>query len=179
LVRQTSYSINYISKYLGQNKHNNFKLGTPDTVEIVGRFMISAVVCRVIVAYELAGQKIAARKYAAYEQTKGPENTQETPPNHPSASETENMLSSSLPRLASPDEDSRTAESGHRSSVELSYLNEQSTTSPTAVVANPFHPEEGRTRASPELGHASRSPNAAPAVTKALSTKPLARTEGV
>jgi hypothetical protein len=170
----------YISKYLGQNQPNNFKLGTPDTLEIVGRFMISAVICRVIVAYELAGQKIAAREYAAYEQTKGPENTQETQPNHPSASDTENMLSSSLPRLASPDEDSRTAESEHRSSVELRYLNELSTTSPsTAVVANSFHPEEGGTRTLPELGHASSSPNASPEVTKTLSTKPLARTEEV
>jgi hypothetical protein len=131
------------------------------------------------VAYELAGQKIAARKYAAYEQAKGPENTQETPPNHPPASETENMLSSSLPRLASPDEDSRTAESGHRSSVELRYLTELSTTSPTVVVANSSHPEEERTRALPELGNASGSPNATPEVTKTLPTKPLARTEEV
>jgi hypothetical protein len=142
--------------------------------------MVSAVVCRIIVAYELAGQKIAARKYATHRKTKGTENRQETPPNPLSASETRNMSRSNLPRLASPDGDSRTMEPENRSSIDLRLLNEQSTTSiPMAVVAENFQVEERETGALHTLGSASTISKGPPTAEETPLNTRCARTEEV
>jgi hypothetical protein len=167
--------------------------GTPDTLEIVGRFMISAVVCRAIVAYELAGQKIAAKQYVSDEldiQEAGPENPQRTPPHHPPAAETLNISRSSLQRLASPDDEPRISETESHSSFELRSLHEQSMTSaeamegtisvpPAVVVANTFELEEDGRRVLSEVGRASTSSNITPAAVRTPINMRRARTEEV
>jgi len=168
-------------------------LGTPDTLEIVGRFMLSAVVCRAIVAYELAGQKIAAKQFASDEpetQPTQPEDLQAPPPHPQPAAETFNRSHSSLQRLASPDDDPRTSESEGRSSFELRSLHEQSITSAevtegiilmpsTAVVANTLGLGEGRRRTLSEVGRASTSSNITPAAVKTPIKMRRVRTEEV
>lgn len=142
--------------------------------------MISAVVCRVIVAYELAGQKIAARKCSANEQTKDPENPREIPPNPLSASSTHNVLNPGLPEMPPPNGGSRKTGSETHSSVELRYLNKRGTrSSSTARVADTIGVEEGMTTAFPVLGRASSLSNTTPAAAKLPSITRCARTEEV
>jgi hypothetical protein len=168
-------------------------LGTPDTLEIVGRFMISAVVCRAIVAYELAGQKIAAKKFTSDEpetQPIRPEHFEATPPHHQPATETYNKSNSSLPRLASPDDDPRTSESEGRSSFALRSLHEQNMTSAettegiismpsTDVVSNSFALEGGERRVLSEVGRSSTLSNITPEAGRTPINMHRVRTEEV
>lgn len=155
--------------------------------------MISAVVCRAIVAYELAGQKIAAKKFTSDEpetQPTRPEHLQATPPHHQPAAETYNKSHSSLPQLASPNDDPRTSESEGRSSFELRSLHEQSMASAettegiismpsTDVVANNFALEGGERRALSEVGRASTLSNITPEATRTPINMRRAKTEEV
>ena len=89
-------------------------------------------------AYELAGQKIAAKRYASDhpdEQPIAPEHIEATPPHSPPAAETHNWSSSSLQRLTAPDDDPRTSESEDHSSFELRSMHERSMISLEATEA--------------------------------------------
>ena len=144
-------------------------------------------------AYELAGQKIAAKKFTSDEpetQPTRPEHLQATPPHHQPAAETYNKSHSSLPQLASPNDDPRTSESEGRSSFELRSLHEQSMASAettegiismpsTDVVANNFALEGGERRALSEVGRASTLSNITPEATRTPINMRRAKTEEV
>lgn len=101
-------------------------LGTPDTLQIVGRFMASAVICRAIVAYELAGQKIAAKWHVFYESYMPlieRDQEEEVPPCLLPVGTTLNRSHSDLQRMPSPDDGPGPSESKVHNSFELMPVN--------------------------------------------------------